>query len=403
MIPANGNPSDLDRRPSTRQSMAMSDDATDDDYDLNAMAVSDGFRPNDASSASTQRTLPSTETTVTPPPPTLDAAGISQKQASDIYRRPSSVSKAHRPHDSLTLHNDGLGAGAVANFPSSSGNAASGSHIIRMESPYQGPSGPSHPYTMYPQRTLSNLTVSTDSTSLGSSQPYSGQNGPTHPYTLYTQHTTPVQEGSQQHIPLGFTPMVGGYQRQLGPDGEDVGGIIGPLGHTEELPPYTRYPTEAYTRRDVSSESGTPVTGSATATTDPTSSVATNLGANITASTTTNSTNARSMIPGAGGIGIATRNPEFSSTDEDLPRPRSHQSTRSTPSQASQHEINTAAHSVAEKPTMTKWQRRARKKMCGIVPYWAICLLFSCVIIMASVMAGVLTTFLGGYDDDSNE
>lgn len=415
MNPANGNSWGLDRQASTRRSMAMSD-VTDDDYDLNAMAVSDGFRPDDASSTTAPQrsaTTPSTETTATPPssrssplvpPPTLDlAGGIPPKLASDMQHRPSSISKAHRPHDSLTLRNDGLGAGAAGSFVPGPAHAANASHIIRMESPFQGPSGPSHPYTMYPQRTLSNVTLSTDVSSLAPSQ-----NGPAHPYALYTQHTTPVQEGSQQHIPLGFTAMAGGYQRQLGPDGEDAGGLIGPLGHTEELPPYTRYPTEAYTR---SPEAGTPITTPGTGT-DAHASPSANANASTTtgistlAASSTRNPSIANPIPGAGGIGMATRNPEFSSTDEDLPRPRSNQSTRSTPSEASQHEINTAAQEMAEKPRMTKWQRRARKKMCGIVPYWAICLLFSCVVIMASVMAGVLTTFLGidgGSEEETEE
>jgi hypothetical protein len=108
-------------------------------------------------------------------------------------------------------------------------------------------------------------------------------------------------------------------------------------------------------------------------------------------------------IQGAGGIGMATRNPEFSSTDEDLGRSRSPPSVRSTPSQASQHEINTAAAEMAEKPRLTKWQRRARKKLCGIVPYWAIFLLFTFIIITGSIMAGVLTSFLNKEDKKLDE
>jgi hypothetical protein len=403
MSPPNGDPSDLDRQASTRRSIMS--DATDDDYDLNAMAVSDGFRPGDASqqpAAPVPAPAPSSHPNPQGPLPTLDpVGGISQKLAADVHRRPSSITKAHRPHDSLTLRNDGLNSGAASNIPPASDPAASGSHIVRMESPYEGPSGPSHPYALYAQRTLSNLTVSTDASTLGASQQFPGQAGPSHPYTLYTQHTTPVHEGSQQHIPLGFTAMAGGYQRQLGPDGEDAGGLIGPLGHTEELPPYTRYPTEAFTRRDVPSETATPISA-------PGNGAANGLVIGPSADTpstpdTDSNSQSRNSIPGAGGIGIATRNPEYSSTEEDLPRPRSIQSSRTMPSDSSHHDINAAARDISEKPSLKGWRRVAKKKMCGIIPYWAIGLLLFFIVAVAGIMGGVLSKILGTEEAEQQE
>jgi hypothetical protein len=99
-------------------------------------------------------------------------------------------------------------------------------------------------------------------------------------------------------------------------------------------------------------------------------------------------------IAGAGGIGMATRDPEFSSTEDDLAMPRTRPSVRSNHSDASQHDVNTAARDIAEKPRMTKWQRRAKKKLWGIVPYWAICLLTVGLIIMGVVMGAVIGTVL---------
>lgn len=217
---------------------------------------------------------------------------------------------------------------------------------------------------MYPQRTFSSATAST--TPHVDRQSYDGPRGPTHPYTLYTQNTASAEDTAQQHIPVGFTGMGNAYQRQIGPDGEEAGDLIGPLGHLEELPPYTRYPEESYARR----KSPEPVLDAAPSPVQD--------------------------IPGAGGIGIATRNPEFSSTEDDLALPRSRPASRS---EASQHEINTAARTFSEKPTMTKWQRRARKKIWGIVPYWAICLLGVGIVIMGIVMGAVIGTVLANHDN----
>jgi hypothetical protein len=44
-------------------------------------------------------------------------------------------------------------------------------------------------------------------------------------------------------IQVGFPGRNAGFTRQLGPDGEDQD-IIGPDGHTEQLPPYSKYPDE---------------------------------------------------------------------------------------------------------------------------------------------------------------
>lgn len=91
---------------------------------------------------------------------------------------------------------------------------------------------------------------------------------------------------------------------------------------------------------------------------------------------------------------MATRDPEFSSTDDDLALPRTRPSVRSHASEASHHDINTAAAETSEKPTVNKWQRRAKKKLWGIVPYWAICLLLVGLILMGIIMGAVIGTML---------
>jgi hypothetical protein len=383
------------RRSSTRRSRSLRLSAgsavIEDDYDLNAMMVADGFRPTDTTTSSNTNTTPisntQTERSLSPTESFSEQttstksseASVAPRSSSEITpairNRPSSISKPHRNHDSLALRNDGTtmaDRSHVRNNPSLSSEAP----VIRAESPYTGPSGPSHPYNMYPQRTMSMATTSTAANAIvPDDRPYQGTQGPAHPYALYTQNTT-SGESSSQSIPVGFNGLGSTYQRQIGPDGEEAGDLVGPLGHTEELPPYTRYPDNAYVPRPTAQAPISPVS----AVSEPSSPVR-----EVPVA----------QIPGAGGIGIATRDPEFSSTDEDLALPRTRPSVRSAhSSDNSSHDINGAAAGISEKPPVNKWQRRAKKKLCGIVPYWAICLLLVGLVLMGIIMGAVIGTML---------
>jgi hypothetical protein len=226
------------------------------------------------------------------------------------------------------------------------------------------------------------MSVTTTSTAANAVVPedrsYGTHQGPAHPYALYTQNTT-SGESSNPSIPVGFNGLGGSYQRQLGPDGEEAGDLVGPLGHMEELPPYTRYPDNAYVPKPTPQAPASPVSPVSPA--SPVSSVS-------------EPVSPARDIPGAGGIGMATRDPEFSSTDDDLALPRTRPSVRSNVSESSHHDINTAAIEVSEKPPVNKWQRRAKKKLCGIVPYWAICLLLVGLVLMGIIMGAVIGTML---------
>lgn len=50
----------------------------------------------------------------------------------------------------------------------------------------------------------------------------------------------PTESAGGHMIPVGFPGLSHGYERRLGPEGEEQD-IIGPDGHTEQLPPYTRF------------------------------------------------------------------------------------------------------------------------------------------------------------------
>ncbi|KAM0341867.1 hypothetical protein ACHAPU_009803 [Fusarium lateritium] len=394
------------RRSSTRRSRSLrlstGSGVVDDDYDLSAMMVADGFRHADNATSSSSMN-PASNTNTQPESSLSSIESFSQQTESAkseplvhqdsseitpaIRNRPSSISKPHRNHDSLALRNDGTSTANrshTRNNPSLSSN----SPIIRAESPYTGPSGPSHPYQMYPQRTMSVATTSTAANAvIPEDRSYGGHQGPTHPYALYTQNTT-SGESSTPSIPVGFNGLGGSYQRQLGPDGEEAGDLVGPLGHMEELPPYTRYPDNAYVPKPTAeSPAAQAVPASPTSPTSPISPLS-------SISEPVSPISPARAIPGAGGIGIATRDPEFSSTDDDLALPRTRPSVRSNVSDNSHHDINTAAAEVSEKPVVNKWQRRAKRKLWGIVPYWAICLLLVGLVLMGIIMGAVIGTML---------
>ena len=138
--------------------------------------------------------------------------------------------------------------------------------ISRAQSPYQGATGPSHPYAMYSQDTNISRTpsVATTSTTRRPERPYSGPRGPTQPYGMYPQNTVLIDEqdpfNDSAHVvegiyPPGSRPAPRSYQRRLGPDGEDVDDLIGPDGYTEQLPAYTRYANDIPPKRDFDANS----------------------------------------------------------------------------------------------------------------------------------------------------
>jgi hypothetical protein len=229
-----------------------------------------------------------------------------------------------------------------------------------------------------PARTLS---MATSSTMPMSESSYRGPRGPSHPYGLYPQNDSIEPEAVQAAaIPLGFRGLPDQYQRRVGPEGEEVGDMIGPDGHQEQLPPYSRYPDEAYVRKAVAVDGNPDAVH----------------GAAVVPPILTTSASAIPTVPtihGAGGIGLATRNPEFESMD-DLDSPRSRHSTRSFTSDDSGRRIRLDDEGVSEKrEPPKKWQAWMRRKMCGIVPYWAICLTAIILVVMMVVLGAVVGTF----------
>lgn len=351
-----------------RQSMRVSmQGGEDDDFNLQALGIADGFRPHHMETPMPPLAQQSSASSSTLTPPSIDGPPTPPRPVS---ANRSSIAKPRTHHDSFSVRHDGpLGHTNNAIGLSRVSSVSTDSPVVHNDRPYDGPSGPSHPYQMYPQniRVARSLSVATSSTAPPPPETsYSGPNGPTHPYAMYPQN--PIAESSSapaSNIPIGFSGVPDSYQRRIGAEGEEIADIIGPDGHTEQLPPYTRYPDETYARkvRDAEVPEQTPVV-------------------------------ALQTIPGAGGIGLAPRNPEFDSAD-DLNSPQSRNSLRSFSSNASHHDINmAAAEGISEKRS---WQKRAGKKAFGVVPYWAICLTVTALLLMGIILGAVIGSFFGKH------
>lgn len=391
-------------------SAVADDDDDDDDYDMMAMGISDGFRPANVSQQHAENPFndPSDyEPTPTPAPEPAPAPAPTPPQ------RPSSISKPRRQQDSFSLRHDG-GMGQLNNNPplartTSSSSSASAASVIRPESPYQGPSGPSFPYQMYPQdvRLARTASLATTSTAPISERSYNGPRGPTHPYQMYPQNTVSAAEVAEDRpapaaIPVGFPGVRDNYQRRLGPDGEEIADMIGPDGHTEQLPPYTRYPDEAYARKALAIEAAA-VAAAASAPAPPQSPPP----QAPTSSTPAVAGASAGAVAGVAGLGAAagTRDPELGPGEDSRYNnsPISRHSVRSFQSQSSvsQHDPSAAAMgpqmNEKQQPELTGWQKAAKRKVWGVVPCWAIALTAIVLAMLAIVLGAILGTFFGKH------
>ena len=261
-----------------------SPDVSDNDHELDPdeadfmPSVSDGFRPSHtvdgvsadrpANGDAPQRDTSTSKATAPGTPlrwtatrnsvaKMQDPTGLDNRPPSN---KPPSAPPSPRPRDSV----------------SSAGSFAITSHS---ETPFALGTGPSHPYAMYTQHTqLPQLPVvrpASIATTTAESPPHRSRSlqRPAHPYAMYSQSGLPDDDPPEpdDHLarqqparpplppvqtalgPAGFPGLGAGYHRVLGPDGEEQD-IIGPDGHTEQLPPYTRYPEAGPTKASMAAE-----------------------------------------------------------------------------------------------------------------------------------------------------
>jgi len=394
---------DFERRASRRASRRISvhagtDGADDlDDIDLQALGISDGFRPTSvsdvtASDDETAPTLSSASSSSSSSAPREETAPVPRTVTTT---RPSSIAKPPAAMDSFALQNDGSVGPINQAFLSRQSSAATSTRSIDANADaVHGPSG-SHAVEDGGARPAPRTVATSSSPPQESS--YDGPRGPAFPYGLYPQNTVGIPAPTMAAIPVGFPGMSDNYRRQIGPDGE-APDMVGPDGHTEQLPPYTRYPEEAYARKAMPGEQ--PVETASASTAAPPADAATTVvaGASTTAAPAAAgaaSAIALPAIPGAGGIGLAPRNPEFDGPEPDSPQSRHTSRSFTTGSDVSRHEINTAARAVTEKPKRTAgWQTYGRRRLWGIVPYWAICLLVTGLLLMGIILGAVVGSFV---------
>ncbi|CAF9926297.1 MAG: hypothetical protein GOMPHAMPRED_004101 [Gomphillus americanus] len=249
----------ISQRPS-RDSSASSrrgEDIFSDEHEINSFGVADGQRPiftlqDIPSSHRTSHQRSSIQNTTSP------ARDSKKKQFP-----PHQSSQPLISRNSFSLQHDTQYSDTPRRIPSISSPAddtdlpaarplsllSRQSTYARPQSTYNGPSAPSHPYGMYPQ----NANDPARHASIASShrhvreRSYIGGDRPTHPYGMYPQNTVADNEtdtlaGSADIASIGFPGLRQQFARRLGPSGDDADDIIGPDGHTEQLPPYTKYP-----------------------------------------------------------------------------------------------------------------------------------------------------------------
>lgn len=225
-------------------------------------SVSDGFRPANASGGWSHepREEPRDQ-------PLQRHASTSKAPANDL-RRTATRNSTAKVRDSMVLdgrpppmQNRLSRAHAPLGHRDSVSSTASFATTSMGENPFE--TGPSHPYGMYPQNTMARpSSIATASTERQPHRSMSLQR-PAHPYAMYSQSglseespeepMQPAVPQIQTAIPMGFPGLNTGYQRVLGPDGEEQD-IIGPDGHTEQLPPYSRYPEEGPTKASLAAQ-----------------------------------------------------------------------------------------------------------------------------------------------------
>lgn len=254
------NSSDGPQRPTNPN--IFDDEYAVDPEDADFIPVADGFRPDTAPPQTRDEPTPG-HTKDHSPPPAVPGTNGSESNSRWIGSR-NSTAKPPAPRDSTSK--DGQIAGGQARGSGSQttplqhrvsvSSTNSFVTIAQSESPLGN--GPSHPYGMYPQTTVArSSSVTTSSTSRPPRRSFSAQ-PPTHPYGLYAQNVVespdePPITPTPAAIPVGFPGLGAGFHRRIGPDGEEQD-IIGPDGHTEQLPPYSRFPEEGPTKAAMAAE-----------------------------------------------------------------------------------------------------------------------------------------------------
>ncbi|KAK3955076.1 hypothetical protein QBC32DRAFT_334586 [Pseudoneurospora amorphoporcata] len=364
--------------------------------------------------------------------PLSEPMALSPEQPQARLRPPSPTKPASSAADPLALRHDG----ATSRNQSSQDMGLDAAHSATVPGPTQ-PLGPSHVYEHYTRNLPFGPPPGLSSDPLSSGYPYHGPPDPS-PYHIYPQDVHDTSQYGRIVTQQGEVPVVDYYN---------------PYGHHEPLPPYTErddtglggsssssvgptpapvagttpsigQPTTSSTVVScpalVSAPESTPALGpdpvveepegrtTPTAQSTPAPLLSTQTPAITQVSPTTQATAAGQTehteqvgleaqatqaedLTGAGGLGLATRNPEFDSLD-DLRGPRPRASTRSFNTTYSNDQINKEKAVTSENETAFK--RWMRKQWCfGVVPNWAL-VLSLCLLVIVGIVAGTVAGVL---------
>lgn len=377
--------------------------ALDPDEDDFMPSVSDGFRPANATDAwsSDRRDTDHDE----PPRPPLTTTKSADTDLRRIATR-NSTAKVPFPRESVVQ--DGRNPATTQRGLSSQATPSQHQHRESVSStasfatttPSESPFGnaPSHPYGMYPQHTMTrNSSIATTSTQPQPQRSLSLQR-PTHPYGMYPQNVVvedePPMPQVQNAIPVGFPGINTGFHRQLGPDGEEQD-IIGPDGHTEQLPPYSRYPEEGPTKASMAAEaSATPVEPV------PNPMAASNdaLLTNVAPPSPVSPVSPLAQVAHVAPALLPQQRPETQTGSVAAPRPATTSESASllTTSDDEPSEKVEVARSVKK----TSWRS---KRLWGKVPITVALLLLILLLIFAVVLGAAIGTFVAKNKDKSKD
>ncbi|QDS75221.1 hypothetical protein FKW77_000271 [Venturia effusa] len=257
--------------------------------------------------------------------------------------------------------------------PVSTASSTSFATVDDSHASYRGPSGPSHPYDLFPQAGVPHHSLLSNPSPSRLRPSLYTPSQPAHPYALYQQNPFPVDDSESDigpAIPVGFPGRNGNFGRQIGPDGEDQG-IVGPDGHTEDLPPYSKYP-DARTVKPAFA-----ATGSISPVDD-----GSNVGQSIP----------RAQDELASPIAAPESPRSLSQTPTRLSAPRA------IPSRSSSRDLQTRSHQSSgysikgEKAWRDKsWREKRRTRVCGgRLPVWALLVAISILIFIVILVGGVI-------------
>ncbi|KAH9877383.1 hypothetical protein IAQ61_002749 [Plenodomus lingam] len=386
-----------------------------DEDDFMPSSVADGFRPVDTAEGGPgdrqnheRNDAPQRQTSTSKPP---GAPGTSLRRMATR----NSVAKVHDAMgpDGQSSHRRGPSTPSPLGHRDSVSSAGSFATTSNSENPFELGSGPSHPYGMYPQHTMARpLSVATTSTERQPHRSMSLQR-PTHPYAMYSQSgladdepQEALPEASRAVVPpvqtamgpVGFPGLNSGYHRVLGPDGEEQD-IIGPDGHTEQLPPYSRYPDEGPTKASVAAELSAsriipaPVPGAESE--DPFN---TPVSPSSPASRISFSTPALPVAPALPTVTPARLPPQRPETQTGNPAPAnsaSAQTIPAEPSDSSSASLLTTENSFNEKAdpvcAQPNWRKR---KMCGKIPMGIFVAVLMLLLVCAIALGAAIGTII---------